>query len=45
MMVVEVKKWCGVQVIPKTRYSDGYGLVGEHEMKSDRGSRKSETEG
>ena len=42
--VVEVKKWCGVQmVIPKTWCSDGYGSVGEHDMRSDRESRKGET--
>ena len=46
MTVVEVKKWCGVQVVgisKDDRSSDGYGPVGEHEMRSDRGSRKGET--
>jgi len=38
MMMVEVKKRCGVQValwqvIPKTLCSDGYGSVGEREMR------------
>ena len=41
---MEVKKWCGVQVVghSKTWCSDGYGSVGEHEMRSDRGLRKGE---
>ena len=33
----------GIQVIPKTWCSDGYGSLGEHEMRSDRESRKGET--
>ena len=47
MTVVDVKKWCGVQVVyrsighSKTWCSDGYGSVGKHDMRSDRaGSRK-----
>jgi len=31
-----VKKWCGVQVL----WSDISGLVGEHEMRSDRGRER-----
>ena len=45
---MEVKKWCGVQVVARSfqRWcSDGYGSVGEHEIRSDRGSGKGETEG
>jgi len=30
-------------VIPETWCSNGYGSVGEHEMKSDRDSREGET--
>ena len=45
--VVEVKKWCGVQVVghPTTWCSDGYGSVGEHDMINDRRTIKSETRG
>ena len=33
----------GIYVIPKTWCSDGYDSVREHEMRSDRVSRKGET--
>src|SRR6218665_2263573 len=48
MMVVEVKLKCRVlrwQIIPKTSCSGGYGLVGEHEMRSDRGSSRKRERG
>jgi len=43
---MEVKKKCGVQwqVIPKMRCSDGYGTVGELEMRNDWGQERSRQE-
>jgi len=47
MMVVEVRKWCRLQVVGHSKLwcSGGYGSVGEHEMRSDQGSRNGETRG
>ena len=46
-MVVEVKKRRKVQVVVhlNTWCSDGYGSVGEHEMRSDRGRERVRQEG